>query len=302
MSPDPDHPIELEAIPYFSGTWCSLPWSPWVPFSATKEEFRTIPKAPGLYRIRPAGKNFLMYIGGTGRTLHQRLNNLRMELRNPDLMPWSDLHAEAPGLWSWADDQGYDYECSAAPLDVSAVGRKGMECFLLYRYRQERGRSPLCNFGRFHPRYRKSTERKDDRRGGKLGEDQKNNPAGGPGLAPLEPVGSPGEPGWMGLVWTEREPLDADHVRNVPAGAGLYLLADAALHEIVYIGQSEDLAGRLRDHSGTVRDDRPLEFSCRSIGQPALPHILREVENDLIGNFFEQFRKTPEFQFRNQPL
>ncbi|MFY9799681.1 MAG: hypothetical protein WAK10_00350 [Methanoregula sp.] len=29
-----------------------------------------------------------------------------------------------------------------------------MESFLLYRYQPERGESTLCNFGRYHPRYR----------------------------------------------------------------------------------------------------------------------------------------------------
>jgi len=41
----------------------------------------------GFYRIRPVNKDFLMYIGETGRTLLQRLHNLRRELRNRDLMP-----------------------------------------------------------------------------------------------------------------------------------------------------------------------------------------------------------------------
>ncbi|MCX6684318.1 MAG: hypothetical protein NTZ37_06290 [Methanoregula sp.] len=50
-----------------------LPWSPWVPFTATKEEFRQIPKEPGLYRIKPAGKDFLIFIGETRRTTHERL-------------------------------------------------------------------------------------------------------------------------------------------------------------------------------------------------------------------------------------
>jgi hypothetical protein len=188
MSPDPDLPFDPEDIPYFFDTWCSLSWSPWVPFSATKEAFQQIPKEPGLYRIRPAGKNFLMYVGETSRTLHRRLNDLRMELRNPDLMPWSDLHAESPALWAWTDAGHYTYECSAAPLDTSENGRKGMKSFLLSQYRQVRGRSTFCNFGRFHPRYRKSTTRKGGLRGGRLAEDHKDNPAGWPGIEPLEAV------------------------------------------------------------------------------------------------------------------
>jgi hypothetical protein len=99
--------------------WCNLSWSPWVPFSAAKEEYRFIPKDPGLYRIRPAGKDFLMYIGETRRTVHERINELRQTLKRKDLMPWNDPHTPAPSLWAWQDAEGYEYECSATPLDVS---------------------------------------------------------------------------------------------------------------------------------------------------------------------------------------
>ena len=61
-------------------------------------------------------------------------------------MPWNDPHTAAPSLWAWQDAEGFEYECSAAPLDASINGRRGMESYLLYRYRQERGESTLCNF------------------------------------------------------------------------------------------------------------------------------------------------------------
>ena len=78
QDPNPQQPLkDLTNIPYFSSNWHNLSWSPWVPFSAAKEEFRFIPKDPDLYRIRPAGKEFLMYIGETRRTVHQRINWLR---------------------------------------------------------------------------------------------------------------------------------------------------------------------------------------------------------------------------------
>jgi hypothetical protein len=325
MPPEPAHPFDPEDIPYFFDNWCSLPWSPWVPFSATKEEFRQIPHEPGLYRIRPAGKDFLMYIGETQRSLHQRLHNLRMDLRNPDLMPWSDPHTEAPGLWAGQDDAGFEaaaspgpeeglsepgagkepvralrFECSATPLDASTGGRKGMENFLLYKYRQERGESTPCNFGRFHPRYRKSTIRKEGLRGGRLAEGQKDNPAGWPGIGPLEVVGKPGDSDWMGLEWTALKPLAADDTREVPAGAGLYVLADALSHEIVYIGQSADVARRLLDNSHTTGEDKSLAFSYQIIGQAVLQHNLRELATDLIGNYYENYRKAPELQFRGK--
>jgi len=64
--------------------------------------------------------------------------------------------------------------------------------FLLYRYRQEYGESTLCNFRRFHKRYQKSTNRIEDKRGGKLEEIHRDNPAGGPSIAPLPVAGSHG--------------------------------------------------------------------------------------------------------------
>jgi hypothetical protein len=115
MPSDPDFQSGPEDIPYFFDNWCSLSWSPWVPFSADKRTFYEIPREPGLYRIRPAGKDCLMYIGETNRTLHQRLNNLRMDLRKKKQMPWSDPHTGAPALWAFADAEGYEYECSGRP-------------------------------------------------------------------------------------------------------------------------------------------------------------------------------------------
>ena len=188
-------------------------------------------------------------------------------------------------------------ECSAAALDASAAGRKGMEAFLLYKYRQERGESPLCNFGRFHPRYRRSTTRKEGKRGGRLMESHQDNPAGWPGTEPLEAVGTPGDRDWMGLEWTAWQPLSEDTAKTA-AGAGLYLLAGAGSQEIVYIGQAADLRERIAGHAAKPWDDRPLVFSYQVIGHAVLPHHLRELEGDLLGNYYEMMKKAPEFRFR----
>jgi hypothetical protein len=305
---------------------------PWVPFTADKEEFRIIPKEPGLYRIRPAGKDFLMYIGETRRTLHQRLNELRQSVRREDLMPWNDPHTAAPSLWAWRDAESerssdleeekrhqtsssaekssdleekkspsglFEYECSAAPLDASQAVRRGMESFLLYRYRQEYGESTLCNFGRFHKRYRKSTNRKEKLRGGKLEDSHKDNPAGGPSISPLKVIGNPGDPDWMGLTWSERKTLSSDNIIVVASGPGLYLLFDANNGEIIYIGQSGNCPKRLLDHSRKSWEGRDLQFSCHVDQTLVLAHNLKELENDLIGNYFELNRKAPEYQLGN---
>jgi hypothetical protein len=125
MSPDPDQSlIDPEDRDFLSPTWSSLPWSPWVPFTAKKEEFRQIPREPGLYRIKPVGKDFLMYIGETRRTVHERINELRHTLRRTDLMPWNDPHTAAPSLWAWQDAEGFAYECSATPPGASQGSSK----------------------------------------------------------------------------------------------------------------------------------------------------------------------------------
>jgi hypothetical protein len=298
MPPDTP-PIDPEEIPYFFDNWCSLPWSPWVPFTADKHTFKQIPHDPGLYRIRPAGKDILMYIGETRRPLHQRLSDLRMELKNRDLMPWSDPHAESPGLFAWRDAEGFEYECSAAPFDATTGSRRAMESFLLYRYRQERKESPLCNFGRFHPRYRRSSERKEGLRGGKLGDSQQDNPAGWPSHPPLGAEGQPGDSDWMGLEWSDRKPLTEENARAVGPGAGLYLLTGTGSLEVVAIGQSADCAKRLLGQCRKEWVGKELQFSYQIIGQTVLPHNLKELENDLIGNFFEIYRKAPAYQYRD---
>jgi len=289
---------------YFEANWSSLPWTPWVPFTATKEQFREIPKEPGLYRIRPTGKDFLMYIGETRRTVHERLNELRHNIKRKDLMPWNAPHTAAPSLWTWKDAEGFEYECSAAPLDTSMNGRRGMECYLLYRYRQEYGESTLCNFGRFHKRFRKSTDRKKSNgdpgiRGEKLDSSKKDNPAGGFSHPPLPAIGKPGNIDWMGLEWSASKSLERKYITSMPGGQGLYILLDSVSHEIVYVGESENCAKRLYDHSQKVRDKNDLLFSYHILDKAVFPHQLKELENDLIGNYFEVYRKAPEYQFGN---
>jgi hypothetical protein len=298
MSPYPDESsVNSEDTSYFSDAWENLPWTPWIPFTATKAGFRAIPRAPGLYRIRPSGKKFLMFIGQTKRTLHQRLNELRHTLRRGELMPWNDPLTEAPALWAWQDAEGFSYECSAALLDVSQSNRQGMQSFLLYRYRQDYGESPLCNFGRFHPRYRKSTDRKENKRGGKLEGDHLDNPAGGPGLPPLTVTGAPGDRDWMGLAWSGRRPFDGETITTMPQGAGLYLLFERDTGDLIYIGQSADCAQRLWSHAMKLLEEKDMLVSYYIEEKPVLPHNLKERENDLVGNYFEMYWEMPDYPF-----
>jgi len=291
----------MEQFNYFSQDWCNLSWSPWIPFSANRYEFRAIPKGPGLYRIRPAEKDFLMYIGETRRTLHQRLNELRQNVIKNEVMPWNDPHTAAPSLWTWMEVEGFSYECSAALFNAPNTGRKGMESYLLYRYHQEYGESTLCNFGRFHKRYRKSTNRKEGRRGGKLLDTQIDNPAGGPSFSPLSTIGSPSDQNWMGLLWAEKRDFKIDNFMSIPIGPCLYLLFDIESQDIIHIGQSMNCSKRLQDHSQKSWGGKDLTFSYCNIQKNTLAHNLKEMENDLIGNYFEMNERPPEYQFPVNP-
>ncbi len=89
-----------QAPSFLDINWQALSWSPWVAFDADIPTFKQIPPEPGLYRIRPLGEDFLMYIGQTGRTLRQRLNELRHNVKKEE-MPFNDPHTAAPSLWAW---------------------------------------------------------------------------------------------------------------------------------------------------------------------------------------------------------
>jgi len=86
----------------------------------------------------------------------------------------------------------------------------------------------------------------------------------------------------------------------VASAAGLYLLFERDTGDIVYIGQSADCAKRLRSHAMKFLDGNDLMFSWYSSEKPLLPHHLKEWENDLIGNYFDVYRRAPEYQSGNR--
>jgi hypothetical protein len=287
---------------FFNEDWCSLSWSPWVPLMTTEEEFKIL-KEPGVYRIKPVNENYLIYIGQTGRNVRSRLNELRRTLRNTDGMPWNDPHTAAPSLWVWHQTNGFEYDCSAACWYASVNEREGLESYLLYKYRQEYGESTLCNFGRFHKRYIKSTgkPRKNmatARKGYRLEAGAEDNPAGGSSSSPLKPRGKPGDEDWMGLTWNDRQLLNVNNTSRILKGDGLYFLIDPASDFVVYIGQG-DCKKRLRSHAKKQWNGNKLQFAYCLLDPGCPEHHFKELENDLIGNFFEQYWKPPEYQFRN---
>ena len=105
---------------------------------------------------------------------------------------------------------------------------------------------------------------------------------------------------WMGLAWSGKKPLDGETISSVPAEAGLYLLFERDSGDLVYIGQSADCAKRLRSHAMKFLEGNDLMFSWYSSEKPLLPHNLKEWENDLIGNYFDVYRRAPKYQSGNR--
>jgi len=242
-----------------------------------------VPDHPGLYRIRAAGDDSLHVIGETRRPLYERLNGLRQSLRNRDLMPWSDPFTEAPALWALQDAGGISFECSAAPLDASRNGRRGMESLLLARYRQERGGSLACNFNRFPARYRCSISRAGGLQDGRLAAGQQDSP-------PL-----PEDPDWMGRCWSARQELVPATAESMHPGPGVFIISASGSQESLLIGQAADCAARLREFCSDC-PDRMQVFLSPAPG-PVPAHVLKEQANDLLGNYFSQFRRVPAWQF-----
>jgi hypothetical protein len=205
-------------------------------------------------------------------------------------MPFNDPHTAAPSLWAWRNAEKYQFECSAAPVDLDTRTRLGLEAWLLWQHRLEHG-STLCNFGRFHPHYVKSRDRKTQRRGGRLGPGAVN-PAGGPTSTPLRIQGQPVSADWMGLPWGPWVPLH----EAAGAGPGLYRIAAGDSAGLLYIGESDEVGKRLKAHRGRDWGPSPL-VSVWSAPTETRKHQLHELENDLIGAHVHVAGAPPAFQF-----
>jgi len=281
---------------YFSSNWLDLEWSAWISFNANNLEWRRLPKAPGLYRVRAKNNDSLVYVGETGRTLRERLSALRKGALS-DLMPFNDPHTAAPNLWAWKQEENWTYECSATPFHGSHTQRKALECLLLWKYRLEKGESTLCNHGRFHRNYTKSTDRSKNKRGNRL-QDPAFNPSWGPSYPALKLQGQPLDKDWMGLNWSQPIPLETNQsplLKNTPA---IYKIIDQKTKEVTYIGQTKNLHSRFLSHCRSFCD---CDFLISYCEQPTSikDYQLHELENDLIAAYYQQTTKPPICQFRN---
>jgi len=274
--------------PLMSRYWGGLLWTPWIKFTDLDKD--SLPRQPGIYRVRPVGKNFLMYIGQTSRTLDVRVRKELAEtfLKAGDEMPFNDPHTAAQSLWVWAREEGWEYECSVAPVDMTKddTGKllETWESFLLWLHRIQTGDSTLCNFGKFHPEYTRSRNRRTGIRGARI-TDGSRNPAGLPSVAPIKSLSD--------LHWSEMQFCTDYYLNKVPNVPGVYVIQN--MSRVQYVGQSKHLRDRLKSHC--IPDHGYLFQYCALYRD--LHHQLLEIENDVIALHIKYDGRPPEHQFED---
>ena len=278
---------------FVSPSWCDLEWSEWIALAAPLDEYqRCISRDPGFYRVRIVGSQALAYVGQTGRNLRERTRALASHVGRPaDDPPWNDPHTAAPGLWAWKIEEGFEYEVSVAARQLSSPHRQCMEDRLLYEYRLEKGESTLANHGRFHAGWARPSNKNKGHAMQRLSADQPNAGAG-PSLSATTGAGEPVSADWLGLPWSETAALEK-MVGRAPVVPGVYRLI--AGDEVVYLGESNSLSGRLRSHGQKYKAESLSTSWCTMEG--ALAHHLKERETDLIGAFYKQVGEPPRFQY-----
>lgn len=289
-----------------------LSWGDWRPLARASRD-PAIPRTPGLYRIRRAGRGDIDYIGQTGKggmALRSRLGMLRGVFAED--MPYRDPHTAGPALWALRQETGEDFEVSVVSVEGSTPWRKGLEALAIALYRQDYGRSPTVEFGRMPAGYRPSSMKGDRRlreagrvvRGGRSDELDVRHLPGLPPVAPL--TGDPLAEDWGGHAWTPWSTL-THRAGPSQRGSGLYRIRGRMAGLLMYIGQGK-IPYRPLAHLAKTRDPdheqgqllaaaAPLEWSW-VIDDNWLPHQRLELENDLIAAHLLNTGDIPVVQFR----
>jgi hypothetical protein len=98
----------------------------------------------------------------------------------------------------------------------------------------------------------------------------------------------------MGLDWSGRFSLP-----SVPAGAypALYRIFDAKTEKMLYIGETQNFGQRMKTHAQKNWSGRAPVVSYHRVVDNLLKVHLHELENDLIGGYFDAMGDAPEMQF-----
>jgi hypothetical protein len=212
-------------------------------------------------------------------------------------MGWMQVEPQQRNAHPTKDQSGSMNLPTSVEERVKDKNRKALECYLLWQYRLEKNESTLCNHGRFRKDYVKSTLRSKGTRGRKLLSSEEPNPAGGPSYPPLQLKENPFHREWMGLKWSDIEPLATQRLNTVPHSQGLYKLLDSIENRVLYLGETKDLKNRLTTHRRTYATHRKINYSTVILTEDVENYQRRELENDLIGGYYAQSKSAPLYQF-----
>ncbi len=289
----------------------SIPeWSSWHPLRGISRN-PSIPRQPGIYRVRRRGYGGLEYIGQTGRSLRERLGALSR--CHADQMPYRDPHTAAPALWALHHASGCEFEASFAEVAGDSHARKGLESLAIGLYRQDFGASPTVQYGRVPKGYRASSQNNSRLvavgarfRGGVYdGSPLAEHVVGVPPVGPL--TGWAQSQSWCGHNWSEWVMLSDARYRITSNTVGLYRIRGDRDDTLLYIGQGV-LPSRPMAHLAKITKvghaqgeifaaQQRLEVSWVAAPERAA-HQLLELENDLIAAHVLHLNSAPTAQFK----
>jgi hypothetical protein len=273
--------IETSSRMFLGVQWAGCSWTPWISLF-DRGAIRQLPSGPGLYRIATIGTCSLAYIGQTSRGLRERVRALSLH-GSASEMPFNDPHTAAPGIWCFRVEDAYDFEVSVALSDEGRRERLARECYAIWLYRLESGRSPGLNLGGFHLQYTRPRNRTHGVPGRRLEVSRVSTAR----ADPLKLQGEPGSKQWMGLDWSP-----PGRTECAPALPGIDRAVDRG--EVVYLGEASRLRQRLELHG---RNYPHLTFSWARPTDVEHRTVRVEVENDLIAAFFAATGRAPQLQF-----
>jgi len=285
-------------------------WSCWFPLLGISRN-ASVPRLPGIYRVRRRDFDGLDYIGQTGRSLRERLGALSR--CHAEQMPYRDPHTAAPALWALRHATEGEFEASYATVAGGSHTRKGLEALAIGLYRQEFGSSPTVQFGRVPDGYRASSP--NNARLVAAGSRFRGGVYDGPPLAEHR-IGAPPagsltpdiqSQSWCGHRWNSWVALSNARYAIPASTVGLYRIRGDRDDILLYIGQGV-LPNRPLAHLAKIAAvghaqgaifaaQHRLEVSWVAKPQPPANQLLK-LENDLIAAHMLHVNSAPAAQFK----
>ena len=276
-------------------------WSVWIPLQGSQLKDKS-PKSEGVYRIRDAKTEVVIYVGES-KNLRGRFSNLQETFKAE--IPFSDPHTAAPALWAYLQENATELEISFLEVPGDRPKRMSVESTYIAILRQQHGESPLANFGQMpHGWVKSSGNSKYLVDAGKRFKGFQDATAVRTASLPsiLDLVRSPKDSGWCGLGWSTWETFP----NGLPPKDfnGLYRITRPEIPSLSYIGQGK-ISDRLRAHGmkhtfaghAQANDFAPGFQISWVRAEVSHPRQLLELEDDLIASHVISFGHCPSAQF-----